>query len=396
MKSREGERTIRVSTFARKAVLALGSQTKNTVCLFTGNAARISPIHNNLLSPEDFQGFEKEVRCLLRKKPGIIACDMHRDYQSTQYAYTQLALRFPIVPVQHHHAHIVSCMAENGIANKKVIGVAFDGTGFGVDNTLWGAEFLICDYRSFERRGHLREVPLIGAEKAIHEPWRLAAAWLFLAFGNKFPSLDVAFVKKLNLTKWRILQAMYEKEVNSPKASSMGRLFDAAASLISGHYLVASEGALALWLEKEAVRFAGKKELRQRELRSYPFGLGRREGKYQIDPAPLFRALIGDLRSGRDKGEVSFIFHLTVAEMVKQVCLRLRRETAIKSVALSGGVWQNNLLLRLALDLLYKEHFQAIFHKKLSCNDSGISLGQAVIASFRKSYLKIQGFRGRS
>ncbi len=389
MKSREGEKTIRVSTAARKPVLALGSQTKNTVCLFTGNAARISPIHNNLLDPDDLQGFEQEVRCLLQQKPRVIACDMHRDYQSTQYAYPQLASQYPIVLVQHHHAHIASCMAENGIENKKVIGVAFDGTGFGADNTLWGAEFLICDYRSFERKGYLREVPLIGAEKAIHEPWRLAAVWLFLAFGNKFSSLDVAFVKKLNFKKWRIIQAMYEKGVNSPKASSMGRLFDAVASLMSGRYQVKSEGELALWFEKEAVRFDGRRGVRQRTLRSYPFGLGRREGKHQIDPAPLFRALIGDLRSGRDKGEVAFIFHLTVAEMVKQVCLRLRRETAIKSVALSGGVWQNNLLLRLALDLLYKEHFRVIFHKKLSCNDSGISLGQAVIASYRKSYPKI-------
>ena len=273
-------------------------------------------------------------------------------------------------------------MAENGIAKRKVIGVAFDGTGLGLDNTLWGAEFLICDYHKFERRGHLREVPLIGAEKAIHEPWRLAAVWLFLAYGDKFPSLDIPFLRKLNIKKWGMIRTMYEKEFNSPKASSMGRLFDAVASLISGRYQVASEGELALWLEKQAIRVTGKKGVWQRGVRCYPFGLGRREGKYQIDPIPLFRALAGDLRSGRDKGEAAFIFHLTVAEMVKQVCLRLRRENAIKTVALSGGVWQNNLLLRLTLDLLYKEHFQVIFHKKLSCNDSGISLGQAVIVKF--------------
>jgi hydrogenase maturation protein HypF len=231
----------------RKPVLACGAQAKNTLCFAKGNTAYISRIRPDLSIRDDLLGFEKDLHCLLKKKPGILACDLHPEYQSTKFAQRLSTAGYQLSAIQHHHAHIASCMAENGLEGQKIIGVAFDGTGWGDDGRLWGAEFLICDYKNFKRAAHLKEIPLLGLEMAIREPWRLAAAWLTLS-GLNLP-------RALKNKDWRILKYMFKRGINSPAVSSMGRLFDAAAVLILKKIKASFEAELAIALEKNAAAF---------------------------------------------------------------------------------------------------------------------------------------------
>lgn len=363
---------------ARHPVLAVGSQLKNTVCLVKGNLAYLSPVHPDLSNPKDFSLFFRFVKYFLKKNPRALAYDMHPEYQSTKYALGLDAKRYTLAAVQHHHAHIASCMAENGLKNQKVIGVAFDGTGLGSNNQLWGAEFLICSYKNFKRAAHLKEVALLGGERAILEPWRLSAFWLYGIFGDGFLKLKIDFVKRIERKKWRVLKKMYLSGFNSPLASSMGRLFDAAAGLILARYEAEFEAELAIELEKLASGFGSIAN-------PYSFKIIKNKDGYIIEPSAIFKQIIQDLKKGEHKQKIAFRFHLTVAQMINKACLILRKDAQINKVALSGGVFQNNLLLRQTLDLLYKGGFRVFTHQKTSCNDSGISLGQAAIANFSGS-----------
>jgi hydrogenase maturation protein HypF len=266
-------------------------------------------------------------------------------------------------------------MAENGLKNQEVIGVAFDGTGLGGDNHLWGAEFFICNYKDFERKAHLREIPLLGQERAILEPLRLVMVWLYLLYRDKFFNLKLDLLKKMDKNKWQVLKNMYLSGFNSPLASSMGRLFDAVGSLVLGKDKVIQEAELAIQLERLAKSY-------KLQSASYKFKIIKDGNNYILDPLPMFKEIITDLKSRELKEKIAYRFDLTVAQMIKGVCLILRKENKINKVVLSGGVFQNNLLLGLTLDLLYKEIFHVFIHKDLSCNDSGISLGQVAIASF--------------
>lgn len=359
----------------KKSILALGSQTKNTVCFAQGNFAYLSPLHPDLSAPGDFFSFEKTVKYFLKKGPRIIAYDLHPEYQSTKYALNLKPNTYHLIPIQHHHAHIASCMLENGLTNQRVIGAAFDGTGLGDNNSLWGAEFLVCDYKDFKRAAHLKEIPLLGQEMAILEPVRIVFAWLYSIYKDKFLNLDLDLVKKMDKKKWRVLKNMYLSGFNSPLASSMGRLFDTVGSLVLGKSKVTWEAELAMELEKIAKDY-------KRQATSYKFKIIRDKESYILDPLLMFKEIIGDLKAKEPKEKIAYRFHLTVAEMIRKMCSALRKENKINKVVLSGGVFQNNLLLRLTLDLLYQEVFQVFTHKKLSCNDSSISLGQVVVAHF--------------
>jgi hydrogenase maturation protein HypF len=357
----------------KKRVLALGPQAKNTLCFAEGKFAYFSPRHENLTSLGDYLNFTKHVQAFLRRKPQVIAYDLHPEYLSTKYAYQLSAISLQFSAVQHHHAHIASCMAENGLQNKRVIGVAFDGTGWGSDDTFWGSEFLLCNYKNFARVAHLKEIPLLGGEKAISQPWRAAAAWLYLIYRDKFLNLGIDFSKAIDKKSWWVLREMYLKRFNTPLASSMGRLFDAVASVILVKYKVNFEAELAIGLEKLA-------SSSQVSAPSYAFDILKAKDRYVLEPAPIFRQIIRDLTARQTKEKIAYRFHLTVAEMVRKTCVILRKNTQINTVVLSGGVFQNNLLLRLALDLLYKEGLRVFTQRKLSCDDSGIALGQAVAA----------------
>jgi len=370
-------RKIQLPFKIKNPVLALGAQTKNTLCFAKDDLAYFSPLHSDLSNPDDFSIFEKDAGRFLKKKPKIIAYDLHPEYQSTKYAMSLRTKNYELRTIQHHHSHIASCMAENGLKNQKVIGVAFDGTGLGLDNQLWGAEFFILDYKNFKRRAHLREIPLLGQERAIQEPGRLAALWLYLIYKERFLNLKINFIKGLDKKKWLVLKEMYLKGFNSPLASSMGRLFDAVASLVLAKYKANFEAELAIELERIA---SGHKDTRTQ---GHKFKINKEGEEYILDPTPMFCEIVEDLMAKVPKEKIAYCFHLTCAQMIKETCLILRQEDKINKVVLSGGVFQNNLLLRTSLDLLYEERFEVFMHKKLSCNDTGLSLGQAVIAGFR-------------
>jgi hydrogenase maturation protein HypF len=350
-----------------KSVLALGSNTKNTVCFLEKGKAQVSSVHTDLRCRDDFLAFEKDTAAFLKKKPALIAYDLHPEYISTKYALA-LSEGYPrrLCGVQHHHAHIASCMADNGLKNRKVIGVAFDGTGFGSDGRIWGAEFLICDYAQARRVGHLKEIPLMGLDQATLEPWRLAAAWL----GE---SVLTAAQKR----KWDLLRRLYDSGFAYPVASSMGRLFDAAGFLITGRSRVSFEGELALVLEKMAM-------CDRKAATRYAYRVLRQGAVHVIDPVLMLKQIVTDTQHALPQALIAHRFHLTIAGMVGQMCSVIRTETGIRRVALSGGVFQNNLLLKSVLDLLYKDDFEVFTHQKFSPNDSGISVGQAFIAGFSR------------
>jgi len=365
----------------KEPVLALGSHVKNAICFARGNFVFFSKIHHDLSTPKDFFDFERKVKYFLKKRPKIIAYDPHPEYQSTKYAQRLSPITYHLSPIQHHHAHIVSCMADNGLANQRVIGAAFDGTGKGSDNTLWGAEFLICDYRNFKRVAHLKEIPLLGGERAIREPWRLAAWWLYLAYKDKFLNLGVNFVKGIDRRRWETLKNMYLSDFNSPQSSSMGRLFDAVASLVLVKYEADFEAELAMELEKLAAAYKPGAGSQEPGVSAYPFRIMEYKDKYILNPLPMFKQIVSDLKAKEPKGKIAYRIHLTVAQMLRKTCLLLKKKTGINLIVLSGGVFQNMLLLRLSLDLLYKEGLQVFVHKNLACNDSSIALGQAMIAA---------------
>ncbi len=366
-------RIIKLPFKVKKTILALGSSTKNTLCLGKGRYAYLSPLHPDLNNFPDFQEFEKDVKYFLKKGPRIIAYDMHPDYPSSRVAKQLDAKRYRLCPVQHHHAHIVSCMLENALPDQLVIGVAFDGTGLGPGDQLWGGEFLICDYRASNRRAHIKEIPLLGGEKAIGEPWRVAAAWLYQAYQEKFLNLKVDFIKSLDKNKWRVLKQMQASSVNAPLSSSMGRLFDAVAALILNRQQAHFEAELAIELEKTA---AGS----PLESAGYPFEMERHKTGFVLNPVPMFKQIVADLKRGEAKEKMAYRFHMTAAEMIRKTCVVLRKENRLKRVVLSGGVFQNRILLQRSGELLQEEGFTVFAHREVPAGDAGISLGQVAIA----------------
>jgi hydrogenase maturation protein HypF len=374
---------IELNFWTNKPVLALGADIKNSICFAHKSYAFISQTIGDLQNLENFSKFEALIKSISKRfgiKPAVIAYDLHPEYFSGRYALSALrAWGRRLYGIQHHHAHIASCMADNNLNNQKVIGVVFDGSGFGSDRRLWGGEFLVCDYKGFSRRAHLMYIPLLGAEKAIQQPWRLTCAWLYLALGEKFLDSGIDFTKSLDRQKWFILRKMWLADLNCPLSSSIGRLFDATAALVLGRYKVRFEAEAAIALEQAASRYLSRAAVYTSQDSAYTFKIIKEKDKYILDPAPLFKQIIAELKTTKSQAAVAYKFHLTVAQMIRKMCLILRRDSGISRVVLSGGVFQNKILLRLSLSLLYKEKFKVIIHKRLACNDSSICLGQAVI-----------------
>jgi len=360
----------------KSSVLALGSQAKNTLCFAKGNNAYLSRVHSDLTNPKDYVNFIKDVQYFFKEQPKLIASDLHPEYVSTKYAKElNEKLKKPLRFIQHHHAHIASCMLDNKLKNQKVIGVAFDGTGLGENSDIWGAEFFLSDYKSFKRYATLTKIPLLGGEAAILEPWRVSCFWLNSVYKDKFLKLNIPFTKRINKDKWRILKQMYSLNLNSPLASSAGRLFDAAAAIILNKQRARFEADLAIALEKTAGKYRGA-------AKSFDFNIKKEKGLYVLDPGPMFKGIVLDIKKKESSQRIAYKFHLTVATMIYKICLLLSKKKGIKKVVLSGGVFQNKLLLKMALDLLYKEGLKVFIHKDVKTTDVGLSLGQAVIASF--------------
>jgi len=353
-----------------RPVLACGAELKNTFCLAKEDRAVVSHHIGDLENAATLRSFTEGIEHFGRLfgiEPQVVAYDLHPEYLSTKYA---LDLDLDACGVQHHHAHIASCLADNG-HDGPVIGVAFDGTGYGTDGTLWGGEFLIADLAGFQRAGHLAPVPVPGGAAAIRQPWRMAAAYLRAAFpGGPPPGLDVI---KRNERNWAAVTSMAARGVNAPLSSSAGRLFDAVAALLSVRDTINYEGQAAVELEQLAD---------PGETGSYRAAITG-QGPFLIDGAGLVRAATGELTEGAPAPLIAARFHNGVAALIEEGCALARERHGLRTVALSGGVFQNVLVAERAAARLEARGFRVLTHSRVPCNDGGISLGQAVVAGAR-------------
>ena len=363
--------------FKAKQVLACGAELKNTFCLTRDEYAFVSQHIGDMENLETLEHFETTLELykrLFRLQPETVAYDMHPEYLSTKYALAMTAesTEMTFIPVQHHHAHIVSCMIDNGF-QEPVIGVAFDGTGFGSDGHIWGGEFLVADYRGFNRLGHLQYVPLPGGAAAIERPYRMAISYLFCLLGKTALNRDLSFLSQVDSLEIDLIKKQIEKGINSPLTSSCGRLFDAVSALIGVRGKIDYEAQAAIELEMV---------VDESETGSYPFAIIEQNDMNIVHLDELFSAILTDIGKGASSASISTKFHRTIAQVVMQMCKRLASQTGVNKVALSGGVFQNRLLLRLTVAALEGAGLGVLTHSEVPANDGGISLGQAVIANF--------------
>jgi hydrogenase maturation protein HypF len=362
---------IRLRRAFPRPVLGCGAELKSTFCLGAGDRAFVSHHIGDLENYATYRAFTEGIahfQRLFAVTPQVVAHDLHPEYLSTKYAVSCEDVE--LVGVQHHHAHIASCLADNG-ADGPVIGVAFDGTGYGTDGTIWGGEFLIADLAGFSRGGFLAPVPLPGGAAAIRQPWRMAAAYLAAAYPSGAPgSLDVV---RRNEGRWDDVLAVARSGVNSPLTSSAGRLFDAAAAVLGVRDAISYEGQAAVELEQLAD---------PAETGCYRAGLAEGD-QLQVAGADLIRAVAEDVAAGVAAPAVAARFHHGVADAIARACALLRSRTGLEVVALSGGVFQNLLLLGDTVSRLEADGFRVLVHGRVPPNDGGISLGQAAVAAAR-------------
>ncbi|MEP7076020.1 MAG: carbamoyltransferase HypF [Acidobacteriota bacterium] len=351
-------------------ILACGAELKNTFCLAKDNHAFLSHHIGDLENLETLGSFTEGIehfRHLFDISPEVVAYDLHPEYLSSKYAQVCDDIGVKI-GVQHHHAHIASCLTDNA-AEGEVIGVAMDGLGFGTDGKLWGGEFFVADMADAERVAHLEYVPMPGGSKAIREPWRMAAVYLNNVFGDDLLKLKLPFVDDRVRKDWRTMKSMIDAGVNSPQTSSMGRLFDAVSALLCLRSTVNYEGQAAVALEAIADR-----TVRQH----YQFDI---TADGIIRSEPVVRAVVHDLVEGIRPAAISARFHLSVADLIADMATSLRDRRNLNRVALSGGVFQNMFLLGCVCEILERRGFEVLTHGQVPTNDGGISLGQAAIAN---------------
>jgi hydrogenase maturation protein HypF len=363
--------------FEPPPVLAVGPELKNTICVSRGAELFLSHHIGDLKNAATRRSFEHAIESLamlLEVKPELLAHDMHPGYLSTAYAREKSAV-LPTVAVQHHHAHMAACMCEHGLT-EPVLGVIFDGTGYGTDGRIWGGELLVGDYAGFERAAQLEYCPLPGGDRAVEEPFRVALALLHRAHGS-FAGLDrLPVVAGRSEEELHVLGRMIEQGVNSPLTSSMGRLFDGISALLGVRELARYDAQAAIELEQLLKPGEEAGRLLEWELHA-------EEAPMRIDPRPLVRELAAAVERGEEGArELSLRFHCTVLEMVRRSCQVVRERTGIEDVVLSGGVFQNEFLLRGAWEKLREAGFNAYVHRKVPTNDGGVALGQAAIAGW--------------
>ena len=362
---------VKTSFKFEREILACGAELKNTFCLTRDHYAFISHHIGDLENLETMRSFTEGIEHFQRLfylQPAAVAYDLHPEYLSTKYALALDAVETK-VGVQHHHAHIASCMADNLIEGE-VIGVAMDGLGFGEDGRMWGGEFFVADYREAERIAHLEYIPMPGGARAVREPWRMAAVYLHRALGDDFLDLHLPSVQNMDRQAWAVLRRMAESDTNSPETSSMGRLFDAVSALLGLRNVINYEGQAAIELEAIADRSL---------MESYEFEVDA-DGK-TIRAEAMIRCAVEDLLDGAQPARVSAKFHLGVARLITSIARRLRDERRLNRVALSGGVFQNMFLLDAACRMLSDDGFKVFTHHRVPTNDGGISLGQAAVAN---------------
>jgi hydrogenase maturation protein HypF len=356
--------------FALPPTLAVGGELKATFCLTKGTEAYMSQHIGDMENLETLAAFEAAVshfKTVFHIAPERIACDQHPLYLSKQWAERQ---DVPVVTVQHHHAHIASVMAEHRLQGERpVMGFSFDGTGYGSDGAVWGGELLLADYAGFQRLAHLNYIPLAGGDTAVKRPYRLALAYLWAAGLDWDETLPA--VKACPEAEQSILRRQLEQQLNTVPSSSMGRLFDAVASLCGIRQVVNYEGQAAVELEAVAAEDVTD---------GYQFDIS---GEGIFDAAPVIRAVVADVMAGVETAVISAKFHNAVANLIVQLSLRCREQTGLNQVALSGGVFQNVRLLESAVRGLRSHKFEVLTHRLVPPNDGGLALGQAVIVGMK-------------
>jgi hydrogenase maturation protein HypF len=356
---------------APRPILACGAELKSTFCLARDQHGYLSHHIGDLENYATLRAFTDGIehfRRLFDISPAVVAYDLHPEYLSTKYALELTGVE--LEGVQHHHAHIAACLADND-EEGPALGIAFDGLGFGTDGTLWGGEFLVADLHSARRVGHLDVVPMPGGTAAIRQPWRMAAAHLAAAYGDALPG-GLAVVER-HRRDWASVLQMARSQIVSPRTSSAGRLFDAVAAITGVRDEINYEGQAAVELEQRAdpsereayrVAWCGEEVIRVRA-------------------GDLIRSVVEDVRARVPAGVIAARFHNGLARVVAEVCTALRDRTGLTTVALSGGVFQNALLLERVSGGLEQRGFRVLTHSRVPCNDGGISLGQAVVAAAR-------------
>lgn len=359
--------------------LACGGELKNTFCLAKDRHAFLSHHIGDLENYETFTSFRSGIdhyQRLFDVQPELVAYDLHPEYLSTKYAMELAERGLPVAGVQHHHAHIASCLADNERpVEERVIGVAFDGTGYGTDGAIWGGEFLEGSVQGgFVRRAHLEYVPLPGGETAIRQPWRSAVAQLLSLYPvEQITTLPVPVVQRAGERNVRLVAGMIEAKLNSPLTSSAGRLFDAVAALIDVRSAMRTtyEGQAAIELELAAGTESGH---------AYPFRLREQGRNWVIETAGILCHVVEDVLASVPATTISARFHRTLAEVVLAGCDRIRLADGVGAVALSGGTFQNMLLLGQVVELLRRHSYVVYLHRHVPANDGGLALGQAVLA----------------
>jgi hydrogenase maturation protein HypF len=361
---------IAVEDTGKGTILAVGAHLKNTVTLAVGGNVFTSQHIGDLETPQSYVAFRQTIESLCtlyETEPAAVACDAHPDYLSSQYAAQLAADRgLPLIKVQHHYAHILSGMAEHGL-QPPVLGLAWDGTGYGDDGTIWGGEFLYVSADGIQRVAHLRPFPLAGGDAAVREPRRSALGMLYERFGSHFFEGDHTLLRYFSWEERRILGAMLEKRINSIPTSSMGRLFDGVAALLDLHPTADFEGQAAMALEFAAVDVGDE---------AYPFAIDETMepgAPIILDWAPLLDELLADRRHGGDVGQISGKFHNALVDAALTVAHRM----GIDKIVLSGGCFQNKLLTETLIARLRIEGFHPYWQQQIPPNDGGIAVGQA-------------------
>ncbi len=350
-------------------IFAAGAELVNCFCIGKGNQAIMSQHIGDLKNLETLEFYSEafgRFKKLFRFEPSVAVCDMHPDYLSSRFAND---IGVPVIEVQHHHAHIASCMAEYGL-DEKVIGVSFDGTGLGDDGNIWGGEFFVCDLADYERYTHFDYVPLPGGDTVTKEPWRTAVSYLYKYIGKEFLNLQIPFVEELDFSKAEVMLQAIDKKINCPLSSSAGRLFDAVAAL-TGVCGVSKFHAEAPMRLESVVDY--------RMHHAYPFDFGDTVsfGNTMFD-------IVDDLLYGESVSEISTKFHNTVINSILAVVSQMRKETGLDKVVFSGGTFQNRYILSNVETILTLEGFKVYTQSRIPSNDAGIALGQLVIAAKRR------------
>ncbi len=361
--------------FNANGIMATGAELVNTFCIGRTSQAILSQHIGDLKNAKTLEFFEESIsryKKLFKFTPTLVVSDLHPDYLSTRYAEKQ---QLPILKVQHHHAHMASCMAENNI-DEPVIGIIFDGTGLGTDGNIWGGEFFTGDLLNIERYSHFNYIALPGGDKVTQEPWRTALSYLYYTFGKEFLKLKIPFVNNLDKSKADIIIQIIDKKLNSPLSSSAGRLFDAVSAILNICTVSKFHAEAPMRLE-DAIGNCKTSEV-------YPYGF-----KKTIDFRPTIKKIVEDIIKGCIMREIAAKFHNTLIEISDIMCSEIRKETGLNKVVLSGGTFQNRYLSQGIENRLMKDGFKVFIHQKVPANDGGISLGQLAIAAKRRQKFRV-------